>query len=161
MLPNYTSAGFLPTGDHHAEWSEFVARYGNGDRRQKLLKPIQQILNLLGKAGCTEVRIGGSFVTTKPVPGDFDGVWALDGVDMDRLPLELIASIDAQPDIFGGAIIPMNWHYTDICDFDKALETNKEGAPVGIVTLNPADVPIAKPMDRYKRFFEPATADSI
>lgn len=161
MLPNYTSAGFLPPGHHHADWNEFVTRYGNGDRRQMLLKPIRQILNLLAKAGCTEVRIGGSFVTTKPIPGDFDGVWSLDGVDIERLPLELYGSIDAQPDIFGGAIIPMNWHYTDICDFDKALETNKNGAPVGIVTLNPFEVPIATPMDRYKRFFEPATTASI
>jgi hypothetical protein len=155
MLPNFTSAGFLPSGHHHAHWTEFVARYGIGQRRQKLLtQGIQQILNLLAQAGCSEVRIGGSFVTTKERPNDFDGVWRLEGTDLNKLPIELYASIDAQPFIFEGSMIPTDWHYTDIGDFDKALETNKLGEAVGIVILRPADVPLAdQPMDRYKRFF--------
>lgn len=40
---------------------------------------------LLKQAGYRRVYIDGSFVTTKPNPGDIDVCWAIDGVDPEAL----------------------------------------------------------------------------
>jgi hypothetical protein len=154
LLPQFTSDGFLPAGLHHASWSEFIARFGGGKRRTQLINlGLQQLLNLLAMAGCTEVRLGGSFVTSKETPGDFDGIWMLAGVDEKKLPLEVFASVGAQADIFGGSLVPEDWQYTDIGILSKALETNRAGVKVGIVVLTPQEVPLTQPLDRYRHFF--------
>lgn len=154
MIPPFTPEGFLPAGLHTASWSEFVARFAHNSRRQRLLfEGLQHILNLLAIAGCTEVRIGGSFVTTKELPGDFDGIWMLDGVNEKKLPLEIFASVGAQPDIFGGTIVPSNWGYTDIGSMLPALEINRARQRVGVVVLAPHEVPFAEPLPRYRHFF--------
>jgi hypothetical protein len=44
----------------------------------------REALRLLKAAGCTQVYLDGSFVTSKLEPGDFDACWAIEGVDPDR-----------------------------------------------------------------------------
>ncbi len=39
----------------------------------------------LKDAGCQTAYLDGSFVTSKELPGDFDGCWDLQGVDPGRL----------------------------------------------------------------------------
>lgn len=156
MIPQFTSEGFLPPGRHQADWREFFNRYVTNDRRVKLADSMQQFMNLLGFANCSEVRIGGSYVTSKATPGDFDGVWMVAGADRDKVPMELDYSIAAQPEIFGGSIVPEDHQYTDIGMMIAAIETSKKNEPVGIVCLDPRQVPLAKPWDRYKRFFAQA-----
>jgi hypothetical protein len=156
MIPEFTEEGFLPPGHHNAGWEEFIDRYVTNDRRRALAQSLQQFLNLLGFANCSEVRIGGSYVTSKVTPGDFDGVWMVAGADRDKVPMELDYSIAAQPEIFGGCIVPDEHQYTDIGMMVAAIETNKKNEPVGIVCLDPRQVPLAEPWERYKRFFAAA-----
>ncbi len=154
MLPQFTADGFLPEGLHHASWSEFIDRFGGSKRRTQLIDlGLHHLLNLLALAGCMEVRLGGSFVSSKEAPGDFDGIWMLAGVDEKKLPLEVFASVGAQADIFGGSLVPEDWQYTDIGILAQALATNRAGVKVGIVVLAPQEVPLTKPLDRYRRFF--------
>ncbi len=78
------------------------------------------------------------------------------GVDENRLPMEIYASVGAQSDIFGGSLVPENWQYTDIGVLAQALETNRKGIKVGMVVLAPQEVPFIQPLDRYRRFFTAA-----
>lgn len=155
MLPAFTESGFLPEGLHHADWHEFVSRYSFGRRRPDLLEGLQQMLNLLSFANCTAVHLGGSFVSTKECPGDFDGIYMLAGVDRSRLPLEIDASVLAQADIFGGTIVPEDWVYTDIGHMGTRLHCNKQDQPVGVVVLNPLEVPLMKAWPRYAHRYPP------
>jgi ribosome-binding protein aMBF1 (putative translation factor) len=62
-----------------------VDRLGFTTRRKVLLNGLREALALLKGAGCRLVYLDGSFVTSKPEPGDFDACWGIDGVDVDRL----------------------------------------------------------------------------
>ena len=55
----------------------------------------------LAAAGCTELLLDGSFVTEKPMPGDYDETWEIAGVDVDRVdPVFLDAGMvwEREPD---------------------------------------------------------------
>ena len=43
------------------------------------------MLKKLADAGCATVYLDGSIVTRKAVPSDFDGLWDMAGVDLQRL----------------------------------------------------------------------------
>ncbi len=50
-----------------------------------MLAGFREACELLRKAGCRLVYLDGSFVTTKPHPGDFDACWDIKDVDEDAL----------------------------------------------------------------------------
>ncbi len=50
-----------------------------------MLAGFREACELLRKAGCRLVYLDGSFVTTKPHPGDFDACWDIQHVDEDAL----------------------------------------------------------------------------
>ncbi len=81
MLPELNKHGLLPEGIHPATWQEFSARYGTSPRRQDLLANMEALLQQAKKhAGGTEkVYVGGSFVTAKAAPTDFDMTWRISG----------------------------------------------------------------------------------
>jgi hypothetical protein len=85
MIPPFDSRGNLPPGIHDASWREFTERFGTTPRRRYLLEGLKAALESLRQAGCQLVYINGSFVTAKKLPGDFDGCWDAEGVDLDRL----------------------------------------------------------------------------
>ncbi|HWE62122.1 MAG TPA: hypothetical protein VHB98_10450 [Chloroflexota bacterium] len=62
-------------GIHETTWAEVVERFGFSARRQMLLSGLQQALRSLAHAGCKRVYLGGSFVTTRNDPGDWDGCY--------------------------------------------------------------------------------------
>jgi hypothetical protein len=66
-------------------------------------------LGALRQAGCGVVYLDGSFVGSKPDPGDFDGCWDIEGVVVERLdPVLLEFSRDraAQKAKFRGELFP-------------------------------------------------------
>ena len=85
MIPRFQSTGMLPPGIYAATWREVESRFGFTPKRRRLLAGLQQALMLLKRAGCRRVYLDGSFVTTKPNPGDIDVCWAIAGVDPDTL----------------------------------------------------------------------------
>lgn len=85
MLPPFDSSGNLPPGIHWAEWSEVKDRFGSTPHRRRLLVGLLGALKNLRDAGCTAAYLDGSFITARERPGDFDGCWDVQGVDIKRL----------------------------------------------------------------------------
>lgn len=88
--PHDPATGYLPPGEHVADWAAIAERFGTTPWRRRLLEGLALALHDLRAAGCRRVYIDGSFVTTKERPGDFDACWELDGVDFDRIDKVLL-----------------------------------------------------------------------
>lgn len=74
VLPELNEQGELPPGVHMAEWAELQVRFGGSSARRKWLESrLRALLALAGGTGqMRRVFIWGSFVTSKPSPGDVD-----------------------------------------------------------------------------------------
>ena len=74
-----------------------------------MLTGLREALDALSYANCHQIYIDGSFVTTKPEPGDFDACWDVTGVDPTLLdPVLLIFENGraAQKARYGGELFP-------------------------------------------------------
>lgn len=110
--------------------------------RKQLLDGFRRACVALAAAGCGQVWLDGSFVTTKDVPGDFDGCWDPVGVDsalLDPVLLTFDNKRAAQkvkylgelfpavsPAVVGGPV------FVDFFQIDKA-----SGDPKGILLVDP------------------------
>ena len=79
------STGYLPPGAHNAEWCDVVRCFVGNSHRARLIAGLLAACRNLAAAGCRQVWLDGSFVTLKPLPGDYDAAWEPAGVDLDRL----------------------------------------------------------------------------
>jgi hypothetical protein len=68
-----------------------VDRFGTGERRSVICGGLETALQLFRSAGAHYVYLGGSFVTAKREPGDFDGCFD-DGQTFDRGRLRRLTS---------------------------------------------------------------------
>ena len=67
--------GYLPEGLHFATETEVEALFGTTNmRRRTLMRQLSYFLQLARAAGALRFFLNGSFVTTKPEPGDVDAV---------------------------------------------------------------------------------------
>ena len=67
--------GYLPEGLHFATETEVEALFGTTNmRRRTLMRQLSYFLQLARAAGALRFFVNGSFVTTKPEPGDVDAV---------------------------------------------------------------------------------------
>ena len=86
MIPQYEpTTGYLPPGVHDAGWPEVVSCFSGNRHRARLMSGLSAASRNLAAAGCRALLLDGSFVTAKPVPGDYDGAWETEGVDPGRL----------------------------------------------------------------------------
>ncbi len=110
MIPSFDPAsGNLPPGVHEATWDEFVERYGSNPYRRALLAGLKAALVALRSAGCRRVYIGGSLITAKELPADFDGCWEAAEVDpnlLDPVLLDFHKLRAAQKAKYGGELFP-------------------------------------------------------
>lgn len=139
MIPAFDHAGQLPAGVHEAEWAEVVERFGRTKRRRTLLAGLGDALRLLRAAGCNAVYLGGSFVTAKPVPADFDAAWVTADVDVNLLDGVFFDFSDgraAQKARFGGELFPADFEEADTGrSFAEFFQFSREDEPVGIVLI--------------------------
>jgi len=81
MLPQFTEQGLLPEGIHHATFAEFERRFAyfeRSDRRYRLLDRLRELYHQVQQSGIVkQLLVGGSFVTSKPEPSDFDCILVL------------------------------------------------------------------------------------
>jgi hypothetical protein len=135
MIPPFDERGYLPQGIYEPTWDEFWERFGTNNYRKQLLTGLRLALGNLKLAGCRQVYIGGSFVTDKERPNDYDGCFDIFGIDEDA-----IDSIFLQPDLaaqrtkFGGELVPN----PAMAGF---FQTDKNGNPKGIIVLDPTAIP--------------------
>ncbi len=142
-LPEFTVEGFLPPGLYLTDVAGFIGRFGKGDRRKDLADGLVRLLKMLSRCGCRQVIVGGSFVTAKAKPGDFEGVWQAEGVDIQALkclePALLAETPDAPAKLdasHGGSLSP--W-YRDAFGGPGLLEylqyDDRSGRRKGVVVI--------------------------
>lgn len=150
MIPPFDAAsGNLPPGVHPAAWDEVTSRYGYTPHRLTLLAGLKAALDTLRQADCQRVYLGGSFVTDKTMPNDFDACWDMDGVNFDLLDQLDSVLLDwsnrraAQKTKFGGELFiadtaadPWGTSYLDFFQHDRAT-----GEPKGIVAIDLRSLP--------------------
>lgn len=130
MLPSFNEMGNLPPGVYEITWIEFIDRFGFNSHRQNLLSGLQAVLVLLAQANCQRVYIGGSFISNKEYPNDFDGCYDDMSIDDDLLDPIFDEDLAAQQERFGGELRadPI---------FQGFLQTDRDGNSRGIVALDP------------------------
>ena len=141
------TTGNLPPGLHLASWAEISSRFGHTDHRRKLLEGLHRVLLALKSAGCQRAYVDGSFVTAKQHPGDFDGCWEVDGVDVDQLEqlapalLEFADRRRAQKAAYGGEMFPARGQAQPSGTvFVEFFQRDKHtGEPKGIIAVDLRD----------------------
>ena len=147
MIPPFDpDTGNLPPGVREATWEEFIARFGSTPHRLALLAGLKAALDSLRAAGCRRAYVDGSFVTVKGQPGDFDGCWEVDGVDLARLDPVLMTFANrraAQKRQYGGELFPADWAAdASGTNFLRFFQRDKDtGRPKGIVALDLEGLP--------------------
>lgn len=107
----------LPAGIHKATLEDVRVVFATNARRRELFDGLSQALMQLRFAGCPEVFLDGSYVTSKPHPGDFDACWNPSGVDyakLDRVFLDFKNGRAAQKAAFKGEFFPSSMTCTDV-----------------------------------------------
>ena len=102
-LPHFDPlTGYLPPGLYRATIPEIRDCLGFSTKRLQLISALEQVAGALFRAGVTDLRIDGSFVTEKPEPGDIDGFLVLDNqVRFADIPL-ILQDFSLVPDPAGG-----------------------------------------------------------
>ena len=100
--------------------------------RQRLATGLAAALRKLGIAGCRRVIIGGSFVTTKEQPNDFDGCYDDFGLDPNVLDPLFVENANDQQMAFGGRLF-------DLPSYEGFFQTDREGRPKGVIALDPKE----------------------
>lgn len=77
------SAQILPVGLHYVSLREFRDVFAFNPYRAWLFEGLKAACHDLRVAGCARIFIGGSYVTSKPDPGDYDACWDPVGVSAD------------------------------------------------------------------------------
>lgn len=144
MIPPFDDNGKLPPGLHWATWDEIVERFGGTERREELLAGLRRALDALRDAGCRVAYVDGSFVTAKLRPGDFDGCWEPDGVDLRRLDptlYDFAPGRRAQKRKYGGELFTANFiaDAAGVKFFDNFQRDRETGNPKGMVAVSLED----------------------
>jgi hypothetical protein len=103
-IPPFNELGYLPPGIYETSWLEFMKRFATNRHRQRLVTGLAAALRKLANAGCRRVLIGGSFVTSKEHPNDFDGWYESFGLDLDILDPLFLEGVESQMEVFGGTL---------------------------------------------------------
>ena len=129
-MPPFNEQGYLPPGVYEIRWQELIERFTANRQRRRIVTGLAAALRKLGIAGCTRVIIGGSFISAKEEPNDFDAYYDNFGLNFDLLDPLFVEDSDSQQNVFCGELFPT-------IGYDKFLQTDKEGNPRGVVALDP------------------------
>jgi hypothetical protein len=134
MIPPFNELGYLPPGDYQPTWNDFWERFAVNNYRRQIATGLQLALKNLGLAECRWVCIGGSFVTNKARPNDYDGCFDIFGIDESIIdPILLEPDLAAQRAKFCGELVPN----AGMAGF---FQTDKNGNPKGIIILDPTTI---------------------
>lgn len=140
MIPPFDCrTGYLPPGVHLASWHEVVERFATNAHRRELLGGLYLALLNLADAGCRSVLLDGSFVSSTPLPSDYDGVWEVDAVDSNRLDpilMDFTRQRLAMKAKYAGELFPSNLEARPGVPFAEFFQTDRGGAPKGIVQID-------------------------
>jgi hypothetical protein len=146
MLPAYTDKGVLPPGVHNASWDELAERFGGSPRRDSLLRGLLEAAGNLRSAGARVIWLGGSFVTDKEEPDDWDGVWDPSNADMTKVdpvlidPADLATGRHRQKAKYAGELL-VGVDAASGSPFQLYFQVDKNGDPKGIIRLDLRTLP--------------------
>ncbi|MFI0409208.1 DUF6932 family protein [Actinomadura sp. 3N508] len=146
MLPPLTSAGVLPSGVHEASWDEVVRRFGGSPRREWLLVGLLAAAKSLRAAKIDRMWLGGSFVTAKEDPTDWDGAWDPVGADLTKIDPVFIDLADLQNGRYrqkakyGGELLA-GFELASGLSFCEFFQHDENGDSKGIVLLDLRTLP--------------------
>jgi hypothetical protein len=132
-IPPFNQLGYLPPGIYETSWLEFMNRFAINRQRQRLATGLAAALLKLRAAGCRRVLIGGSFVTSKDHPNDFDGWYESFGLDLNTLDALFLEDIESQMEVFGGTLFSPP-------SYEGFFQTDREGQPKGVIALDPQEM---------------------
>ena len=133
MIPDFVDIGgpwkVLPPGVHNATLKDVESRFATSEHRKRLFSGFREGVMALRKAGCSKIFLDGSFVTEKPIPGDFDVCWDNIGVDdtkLDRIFTDFSNKRKKQKDRFHGEFFPVNFLADGKKTFFDFFQTDKD-----------------------------------
>lgn len=142
MIPAFeTATGYLPPGEHLADWQEFSTRFGGNRVRDRLLGGILRMGQSLRQAGCTFFLIDGSFVTDRETPNDFDACCDFSGINIAKTDLRLFGTRAEMKAEFFGELFPEQYQADDRYTFREFFQTDRDGVAKGIVRLQLETLP--------------------
>ena len=133
MLPPFNERGNLPPGIYEITWTELKNHFGFNSHRQRILIGLQAVLQLLGQANCQRVYLGGSFISNKEYPNDFDGCYDDMSIDYDLLDSIFDEDLSVQQNRFGGELLADP-------TFRGFFQTDRDCNPRGIVAIDPTEL---------------------
>ena len=145
MIPSFhPRTGYLPPGIHDASWRDVVSRFGGNSHRARLLEALLLACRNLAEAGCKELLLDGSFVTAKPLPGDYDATWETAGVDpnqLDPVLLDLKHPRAAMKAKYLGDLFPASAHAAPGVLFRNFFMTDRNGVQKCVVLIDLGTLP--------------------
>lgn len=132
-IPPFDELGYLPPGIYETTWIEFMKRFAINSHRQRLATGLAAAVRKLASAGCRRVLIGGSFVTSKEYPNDFDGWYESFGLDLNILDRLFLEDAEFQMEVFGGTLFSPP-------TYEGFFQTDRDGRPKGVVVLDPQEM---------------------
>jgi len=75
MIPDLNENGLLPPGKHTCTIEEVNQRFVYNNKRREIFEGLLKLIEVLKTVSCGTVYLDGSFVTSKPRPGDVDVCW--------------------------------------------------------------------------------------
>ena len=135
---------YLPPGVHGARWCEVAACCAGNSHRARLTAGLLTACRNLAGAGCRELLLDGSFVTAKPLPGDYDAAWETAGVDPGRLDPVLLdfsnrrAAMKAK---YLGDLFPASAPAAPGVPYRDFFRTDRDGVVKGIVLVELGSLP--------------------
>jgi hypothetical protein len=129
----------LPPGVHWATLAEVEAAFATSGHRQWLFEGFIAVVAVLRNAGCRTIYLGGSFVTSKDKPGDYDGCWDPTNVQarlLDQVLLDFENERAAQKWKYRGEMFISTMEAGALGTYLDFLQCEKEtGRPVGVIGL--------------------------
>ena len=129
----------LNPGIHDATLIEIEQHFATNERRKELYQGLLRGCQALKYAGCSVIYLDGSFITTKPIPNDFDVCWDPNGVDPTKLDSVLLDFDDQrrnQKRKYRGEFFPSSATADGHHTFVDFFQTDKEtGRKKGIIRI--------------------------
>lgn len=144
-LPDFRDDGWLPPGHHQITWDELIANFGGtpDSPRQAILQRVILWRDRARSHGLTgRLLLNGSFISTKPAPGDFDAIFVgAEGVE-ERLATnpeaQLLLNYLVCKELYGGDLLFFSEaacrKYPEFCRLD-GFDYSKNMTPKGLVEL--------------------------
>jgi hypothetical protein len=142
MLPDFTEDGLLPEGIHCATLEEFEKRFvyfDLSDRRFRIFNKLRELYHEARRSGIVKrFVVGGSFVTSKAEPNDFDCILVVDPsvLGHDLRPMEYnLVSRQMVRRLFRGDIIPVIENSYYYHRYMNLFQFTRRGERMGIVEI--------------------------